>query len=95
MLYKQLPIIFSMSIYDDQAEKWAGDKPKHFSDFVGRPDLLRIARDIGTDKTLLDLGCGAGYFSRQVAPFARRVMSLVVFTTKFPEFLFQKAALHF
>lgn len=64
--------------YSHQAERWHRDEPKHDTDFVGRPEVLEIVREIGQGKTILDLGCGEGYFSRKMAGMAKKVIGVDV-----------------
>jgi len=62
--------------YDKQAENWHRDEPKHDTDFVGRPEVLEVFKEIGKGKAVLDLGCGEGYFSRQMAGIAKKVIGV-------------------
>jgi SAM-dependent methyltransferase len=62
--------------YDAQAGKWKRDKPKHHSDFCGRPEVFDIVIENGLNKVILDLGCGEGYFSRKLARTARKVIGI-------------------
>lgn len=62
--------------YDKQANWWKRDKPKHNSDFFGRPEVLEWVKKNGQNKIILDLGCGEGYFSRQLANFSKKVIGV-------------------
>lgn len=61
--------------YNIQANKWAGDKPKHLSDWVARPVVLERIKEIGKGKIVLDIGCGTGYFSRKMVSFVHKVVA--------------------
>ncbi|MBP7708081.1 class I SAM-dependent methyltransferase [Candidatus Pacearchaeota archaeon] len=61
--------------YEIQADKWAGDKPKHLSDWIARPVMLKKIQEIGKGKILLDMGCGTGYFSRKAIPFVKKIIA--------------------
>ena len=63
-------------LYGGQAAEWHRDEPKHHSDFCGRPEVFELFRELGQGKTVLDLGCGEGYFARQMAPVASRVVGV-------------------
>lgn len=69
-------ISFMIIDYDSQAEKWCRDEPNHYSDFCGRPEILEIAVNFGKGKIILDLGCGEGYFARQIAGIASKVIGV-------------------
>lgn len=62
--------------YNHQADKWHRAEPSHLSDFVGRPEVLAIFREIGRDKVVMDMGCGEGYFARMMAPIAKKVIGV-------------------
>jgi len=62
--------------YNAQAEKWHRDRPKHHSDFCGRPEVFKIFEEIGKGKVVLDAGCGEGYFSRKMATLAEKVIGV-------------------
>lgn len=53
------------SLYDDNAAKWARNKPSSLSDFTGRPAVFELCGDV-TALDVLDLGCGEGYCSREL-----------------------------
>lgn len=53
-------------LYDDQADNWSRQKPSSLSDFTARPAVFSMCGDVkGLD--LLDLGCGEGYCTRELA----------------------------
>lgn len=52
-------------IYNAQASQWSRDEPMLLSDYSARPFLLDLCEPIA-DATILDLGCGEGYFSREM-----------------------------
>lgn len=60
--------------YDAQADRWAGDNPKHLSDWIARPVVLERIKELGSGKKVLDIGCGTGYFSRKMVPFVDKVI---------------------
>jgi SAM-dependent methyltransferase len=62
--------------YDSQASKWFSNNPRTISDLIGRPAVYNLCKKYGKNKTFLDLGCGEGYFSRQIAKFAKEVMGI-------------------
>ncbi|MBW2992072.1 class I SAM-dependent methyltransferase [Candidatus Woesearchaeota archaeon] len=62
--------------YDGQAMKWHRDEPKHHSDFCGRPEIFEMFQKVGKGKTVIDLGCGEGYFSRKMADIADKVIGV-------------------
>ena len=55
---------------------WHGDEPRHYGDFVGRPEVLNTLRQIGQGKKVLDLGCGEGYLSRKASDIAAKVIGI-------------------
>ncbi len=69
--------------YEIQANKWSGDMPKHLSDWVARPVVLEKIKEIGKGKTVLDIGCGTGYFSRKMVSYVEKIIAF----EKSPEML--------
>jgi len=53
------------SLYDRSAPNWKRTEPILLSDFTARPFLLSWCEPV-RGKRVLDLGCGEGYFSRQL-----------------------------
>jgi SAM-dependent methyltransferase len=54
------------ALYDKHASRWQRRKPSSLSDFTGRPAVFDLCGDVsGLD--ILDLGCGEGYCSRELA----------------------------
>lgn len=53
-------------IFDDSSDSWARDEPRLLSDWTARPFLLDWCAPV-LEKKVLDLGCGEGYFTRQLA----------------------------
>ena len=62
--------------YDSQAELWSRDSPLTLSDFVARAGVLELFKEFGSPGSVLDIGCGEGYFSRQVAKRGCRVLGI-------------------
>ena len=56
----------SRDMFDDTSKNWARDEPRLLSDWTARPFLLQWCPSI-RDCKVLDLGCGEGYFTRQLA----------------------------
>ena len=56
----------SRDMFDDTSKNWARDEPRLLSDWTARPFLLQWCSSIGNQR-VLDLGCGEGYFTRQLA----------------------------
>jgi len=54
------------ALYDKHASRWQRREPSSLSDFTGRPAVFELCGDVsGLD--VLDLGCGEGYCSRELA----------------------------
>ena len=56
----------SQDMFDDTSKSWARDEPRLLSDWTARPFLLQWSTPVA-EKRILDLGCGEGYFTRQLA----------------------------
>jgi SAM-dependent methyltransferase len=52
-------------LYDETAQRWVRKQPITLSDFTGRIPLLAMAEPVA-GKSVLDLGCGEGYFARHL-----------------------------
>lgn len=53
-------------LYDRHASRWQRREPSSLSDFTGRPPVFEMCGEVsGLD--ILDLGCGEGYCSRELA----------------------------
>lgn len=53
-------------LYDQNASRWQRREPSSLSDFTGRPAVFELCGSVdGLD--ILDLGCGEGYCSRELA----------------------------
>lgn len=52
-------------LYDTSAGNWRRREPVLLSDYTARPFLLEWCGDV-EGQTVLDLGCGEGYFARQL-----------------------------
>ena len=53
-------------IFDESSKRWSRDEPRLLSDWTARPFLLKWCLPV-QDQRILDLGCGEGYFTRQLA----------------------------
>jgi toxoflavin synthase len=53
------------ALYNDQAGRWVRKAPTSLSDFTARPALIDLCEPIA-GSSILDLGCGEGYCSRQL-----------------------------
>lgn len=53
-------------LYDEHAGRWQRREPSSLSDFTGRPPVFEFCGDVG-GLDVLDLGCGEGYCSRELA----------------------------
>lgn len=64
-LYKMITVENPRDIYNAQASQWNREEPVLLSDYSARPFLLELCEPI-TNATVLDLGCGEGYVSREL-----------------------------
>lgn len=53
-------------LYDEHAARWRRREPSSLSDFTGRPPVFELCGDVA-GLAILDLGCGEGYCSRELA----------------------------
>ena len=54
------------ALYDDNAARWQRRAPSSLSDYTGRPAVFALCGEVdGLD--VLDLGCGEGYCTRELA----------------------------
>ena len=57
--------VSTKQLYDERSDDWQRNEPILLSDFTARPFLLKWCEPVkGLD--VLDLGCGEGYFARQL-----------------------------
>jgi len=56
----------NVALYNRAAVDWKRTEPVLLSDFTARPFMLSWCEPV-QDKRVLDLGCGEGYFARQLA----------------------------
>lgn len=62
------------ALYDKHASRWQRREPSSLSDFTGRPAVFELCGDVsGLD--VLDLGCGEGYCSRELAARGARAVT--------------------
>lgn len=62
------------ALYDAHASRWQRRAPSSLSDFTGRPAVFDLCGDVaGLD--ILDLGCGEGYCSRELAGRGARAVT--------------------
>jgi SAM-dependent methyltransferase len=54
------------ALYDQNAALWSRSKPNSISDFTGRPAIFDLCGSVEGQR-VLDLGCGEGYCSREMA----------------------------
>ena len=54
------------TLYDDASQDWKRSQPLLLSDFTARPFLLDWCEPV-SERAVLDLGCGEGYFARKLA----------------------------
>jgi len=53
-------------LYDEHAARWRRREPSSLSDFTGRPPVFELCGEV-TGLDVIDLGCGEGYCSRELA----------------------------
>jgi ubiquinone/menaquinone biosynthesis C-methylase UbiE len=53
------------ALYNNQADRWVRKAPTSLSDFTARPAVIELCEPIKSC-SVLDLGCGEGYCSRQL-----------------------------
>ena len=53
------------ALYNNQADRWVRKAPTSLSDFTARPAVLDLCEPVA-GMSVLDLGCGEGYCSRQL-----------------------------
>lgn len=53
-------------LYDRNAGSWSRTRPTSISDFTGRPAVFDLCGDVRGQR-VLDLGCGEGYCTREMA----------------------------
>ena len=53
-------------LYDNQASKWSREKPRIMSDFTGRPVVYNLISEHVKGASVLDVGCGEGFVSRNM-----------------------------
>lgn len=56
----------AQEIFDNSSSRWARNEPRLLSDWTARPFLLQWCLPVSGQK-VLDMGCGEGYFTRQLA----------------------------
>lgn len=61
--------------YNSQAKNWKRNEPIYPSDFLARPVVFDLFKKIGKNKVVLDVACGEGYFSRKMAPIAKKIIA--------------------
>jgi SAM-dependent methyltransferase len=60
------------ALYDKHASRWQRRAPSSLSDFTGRPAVFELCGEV-SGLEVLDLGCGEGYCSRELAGRGARV----------------------
>lgn len=61
-------------LYDEHASRWQRRAPSSLSDFTGRPAIFELCGRVdGLD--VIDLGCGEGYCTRELASRGARSMT--------------------
>jgi SAM-dependent methyltransferase len=69
------------ALYDRYASRWQRRGPSSLSDFTGRPAVFELCGDV-TGLDILDLGCGEGYCSRELAARGARAVTGVELSTE-------------
>ncbi len=54
------------ALYDENADRWSRNEPNSISDFTGRPAIFELCGSVAGQR-VLDLGCGEGYCTREMA----------------------------
>jgi ubiquinone/menaquinone biosynthesis C-methylase UbiE len=66
--------------YNAQADLWSRDSPMTLSDYVARAKVLEMfdehLSNMANPCTVLDIGCGEGYFARQAARLGAKVVGI-------------------
>lgn len=63
---RQSVYLKASTLYDDQASKWSREKPRILSDFTGRPVVYDFISEHVKGASVLDVGCGEGFVSRNM-----------------------------
>lgn len=71
-------------LYDAHAARWRRRAPSSLSDFTGRPPVFELCGDV-TGLDVLDLGCGEGYCSRELASRGARSVTGVELSAEMVE----------